>query len=160
MATGPTPSGSPAPDWRHHQSKPEAAGPSRSSGRGKHLVFLFALVLALISAVAAFFFYLRAWKAPEFQSFAIREYKSPLFPVNGFAYQDSQLLAKRFAQGDVDSFHNVQESTSVRRELDGLRKKTEGRVVVYLNALARRRDGKVFVLGADASPDRTDAWVP
>src|SRR5450631_1249240 len=100
MSPGQVPPGPPTPDWRHSLQKPEERSSPGGSGRGKKLVFLVALSLALLSAVVGFFFYLGSSKPAEFQSFAIREYKSPLFPVNSLAYQDSQLLAKRFSQGN------------------------------------------------------------
>src|SRR5262249_43891903 len=45
-------------------------------------------------------------------------------------------------------------------QLNRLRKNNEPRLVVHLSALARTQDDKIFILPADAHPDKPDTWLP
>lgn len=145
--------------WRE-SAAPAAGGAAPASGRGKKLVGLLAVLLALAGAVAALLFYVRNLAAPDVLSLAIREYQSPLLPPNALALQDSLVLEKRFAAGKVDRPYNVQRGDDILLALKELRKKTSAPVVVHISALARWSDGKVFLLGGDADPDRAASWVP
>src|SRR5262245_17314800 len=103
------PYGSSKPSWRTSAPAGAEGAPATAASRGKKLVGLLVLLLALAGAVAAMFLYLRGVSPPDFVSLAIREYKSPILPSNSFALQDSVLLEKRFAAGTVERPYNVQD---------------------------------------------------
>lgn len=134
-------------------------GAAPRAARVQKLVGLLALLLALLGAVAGLLFYLRGMTPPDLVTLPIREYQSPNWPVNPWVYQDSLVLETCLAAGNVDPGYKYQGHDLLLTKLRDLKKKTAGPVVVYLCALARWREGKVYVLAADAEPERLANWV-
>ncbi len=149
----------PAPPraWQRtgHAPKPLGTVPSTKPPVRSHLVRWVVVVIAcLIGIVGAFLYFVSGWTKPEFFSLTIREYTSPLLPINPLVYEDSRILSERFEKMTVE--YNAQDH--ILNVLGGLRTKQQP-LVVHLSALARWRDGKVYLLGSNADPDRTDTWV-
>ena len=163
MSQGQVPAdGAPRPKWRASALPAEAAPPA--SSRGKQLVASLAILLALLGATVLMLQFWGDAAPPYFLSLAIREYGSPVLPVNSLALQDADLLAKRFERGKVERPYNTQTGDGIRRALADLGQKSSTPVVVYLCALARCLGDKVYLLGSDADPDpdhiNNDTWVP
>ena len=153
----PRSSGPRAQDWRQRQS---AAG-VRSTGKtkGGKIFLLLAVMAGLAGTVIGLIFWLRPFHEPYFLSLAVTEYESFHYPCNAFARQDSDALLKLFSRSR--DAHGSQEGRRMKEELLKLAEHKDGPVVVYLSALAICVDGHVFVLAADAVPDRKDkdAWL-
>ena len=147
------------PSWRQGRAASVAPyrGPPRNS-RGRQLFWLVAALLALVSATVGLLLYLAGTALPEFLPLAVREYTSPVLANNAWALEDSKMLAARL--GDQGVAYSVQDSVRILHALDDLRKHDSKPVVVYLSALGRCKNGKVYLLGDDADPDRDDTWVP
>jgi hypothetical protein len=142
--------------WRGQPPPMEERKVAARQGRGRRLVGLLALFLAIAATVVGLFFSLRTVPAPVFQSLAIREYADGRLPVNAWAIQDGQLLEQRFG---AKNSYAAQTGAKIMAELGGLRQARREPVVLHVCALALVSSGKVFLLPGDADPERPGAWI-
>ncbi len=151
----------PAPGWRSGVGTEGADFGIGAVGPRKKMVGMLALVLAMVGALIALVFFLGDVKPADVLILAIREYKSPLLPANALAYQDGFLLEKSFGDGNVRWLYNVQDGEGIVREFKKLRDNSSRPQIVYLSALARVHQDRVYLLGGYANLDQIDSsWVP
>lgn len=160
---GPRPK-SPERRWQSTGPGP-ADGLDRGSRRRTLLFLLTGLFLVLVSSVVVWVLFIRFQSTPIFfLGIGISEYNARSLPVNAFVEDDIKRLVRRFPKGMHD--HPVTNSEKLlRNELkelkDGMPLKAlpETHLIVYFSALAVVRDGKVYVLPADADPDKPAQWL-
>jgi hypothetical protein len=151
----------PPPGWRSRTDAEGAGFVVGTVGPKKKMVGMLALLLALVGALVALVFFLGDVKPADVLILAIREYKSSLLPPNALAYQDGYLLEKSFGDGNVKWLYNVQDGEGIAREFKKLRDNSSRPQIVYLSALARVHQDRVYVLGGYANLDQIDSsWVP
>jgi hypothetical protein len=119
-----------------------------------------ATMLALAGALIGFLLYIRPYRPPAFLSLPITEYRDRRYPPNDFAQQDGEALLQRFhAEGNRLAF-NSQEGDLLQQEIRELSERKEKALVLHLSSLAICREGKVYLLPANADADRPETWLP
>lgn len=153
--------------WKTAQETGPAAAPSSREGvRRKRLYAVVAGMLALTAAIVALALLFQADKEPSFLSIPITEYRERFYPVNAFAEQDSDALAAvLLGRSGTDGrtkgkAYESQDKALLVQQLARLRSNKDSRLVVHLSALARTQNDEVFLLPADAHPDKPDTWLP
>ncbi len=153
--------------WKTVQETgPVAAPVSREAVRRKRLYGVVAGMLALAAAIVALALLFRSDREPSFLSIPITEYRERFYPVNAWAEQDSDalaavLLGRTGTDGRTQGkAYESQDKALLVQQLARLRSNKDSRVVVHLSALARTQNGEVFILPADAHPDKPDTWLP
>jgi hypothetical protein len=122
-------------------------------------------MLALGAAILALALLFRADREPFFLSIPITEYGQAFYPINAWAEQDSDALASMLApprseaKGRAKAYESQDKGLLVQ-QLNNLRNNKDGRVVVHLSSLARTHNDEVYILPADAHPDRPESWLP
>jgi hypothetical protein len=145
--------------WRPHAAAPGAkrSGPL---GRGKKIFALLAVMVALGGALVGFLLYVRLFHAPVFVSLPVTEYGDRRFRPNAFAQQDARALLKRFDGKGNDLAYDSQQGDLLKKKLGELSSRTESALVLHVSSLAVCREGKVYLLPADADPDHSETWLP
>src|SRR5262249_2997691 len=104
-------------------------------------------------------------REPFFLSIPITEYSQTFYPINAWAEQDSDTLASMLApprseaKGRAKAYESQDKGLLVQ-QLNNLRTNKDGRVVIHLSSLARTHNDEVYILPADAHPDRPESWLP
>jgi hypothetical protein len=125
------------------------------------IVVALAGMLALTGALAALVLLPSRWQEPFFLTLPITEYKERLYPVNFLVERDDDGLRQHFpASGQRSRAYESQEKELLLKELAALKNRKDHALVVYLSALARSKQGQVYLLPGDAHPDRPDTWLP
>jgi hypothetical protein len=117
-------------------------------------------MLALVGALVAWVLFLRVFRSPVFLTIPIVEYTDPHFPPNSLAEQDSDALLQCFEEGKRTKAFDNQQRDLLEKKLAEIRSLPDPAVVVHLSALARSKDGELFVLPADADADDPSTWLP
>jgi hypothetical protein len=112
---------------------------------------------ALLGVLVALLLLVRRSSPPAVRSIPVIRYH-PQFPVNTLARADSDALGEFFT--DFLQAADRQEGALLRRELEALRSRPAGGLVVHLPALARTDGDQVYLLPADSDPDDRRGWLP
>jgi hypothetical protein len=127
------------------------------SRRSRTIFLVLACMLALVGAIAAWFFFLRPFREPDILSIALTEYDTRYFPENAFAWKDANLLRDHFASGTTPFV--AQERRQLEQEIERLKTRKGSALVVHLCGFARTVNGKLYLLPADAPPTTSDRWL-
>ncbi|HEY1861978.1 MAG TPA: hypothetical protein VGG61_16570, partial [Gemmataceae bacterium] len=146
-------------DWRHKATTVSGSS-AGTSGRGKKMFALLAVILALGGAVVGLMFVIGTFHPPVFLSLPISEYRDRRFPPNPFADLDAKSLHAHIHGEGSEVAHNSQENDLLRQKLKDLSARNDRALVIHISSLALCQDGKVFLLPADADVDRPDTWLP
>jgi hypothetical protein len=141
-----------------HSTKPARRRPQRRIVSCSVTVTICAMLTVGIFVGAIL--YLTPFQSPVFLSLPISEYTDHRFPPNSFAQQDGHALLQRFPDKGRAIALNSQQGDLLRARLEQLGKRTDKTLVIQLSGLAICREGKVYVLPADADPDRPETWLP
>jgi hypothetical protein len=155
---------SPDRRWQSTQAGP-AGGLDRGSRRRTWLFLLTALFLTLVSAAIVWVLFIR-FQSTEvfFLAVGIGEYNARSLPVNPFAEDDIKRLVQRFPK-DMHKLSVTNSETLLRDKLKELKEglplkdRPETHLILYVSALAVVRADKVYVLPADADPDKQSQWI-
>jgi hypothetical protein len=107
----------------------------------------------LVGAAIGMVFWLKPVPPPDFRTLVVTEYVSPLFPALPFAENDANSLPGRHQ-------FERQQADRIRPALENLKLVDTETAVFYFRSLAALHDGRVYLLPADASPDRPADWLP
>ena len=146
-------------NWRAGEPATSAGRtPTGSSKRSKIIAILF-VMLALLGAIAAWFFYVRPVPEPYFEAIWIDEYRDTRIPVNAWADRDRTAL--RGVRWQETNAFTRQERHLLQGELSGLKTKGDRPIVMYLSAHALTgENGEIFLLPGDAKLDDSNSWLP
>lgn len=177
----PTPEASPAPAddaaaqavapplvrrWRALEAFADRRASYRETERQRYKQKIIFALLAAFMAIAGAFIGLISWLHPISGSYFvplwITEYESRLLPVNAQADPDRAALQNGgyFPYIDENAFAS-QEKHLLIQDLEALKDRTRGPVVVYLCAFACRGEGgRVTLLPADAATSQARSRLP
>lgn len=140
--------------WRAEE--PQSA--SRLSSRNKLMFRVLTVIMALAGALVGLFFYLTPFPVPVFLTIPVTQYDDLHFPVNPQVNEDSTDLENCFP-GTPSGF-TMQEKSLLVRELSKKAVEKSRALVVHLAAHGLVRQGRVYLLPADADPDEATTWLP
>lgn len=144
---------SPQPRRGWHKELPRSTKTPGSGWLWK-VVWLTALFLVLAGIVIGIVAFLpKPFTVPFFVTLSLSAYEDPALPAPPFAQRDAEALFQAFSPQEVDRPSTSQLEESFTRELDRLRSRNDPSLVVYLCALARVKEGQVYVLPGDARLD-------
>jgi hypothetical protein len=134
--------------------------PAKSTGRGKQIFGVLAVMVALAGAVAGIVYWLRPAPRPYFVPLFIPEYTQKQVPVNFQAETDRRALEEGNYFEHQSTFGS-QERDSFMGQLAGLKSRpSSDAVVLYVCAFARASEkGEVLLLPGNFNPDDSQTAV-
>jgi hypothetical protein len=141
--------------WRHGTAP---GGAAARPNRGPLRAFVLITLLAVAGTILGLSLWPRAPVLPRFLTVPICQYRDRAWPPNPWAERDCDLLRACFADDPENGFDH-QERNRFLSFLDKLAGEAKAPVVLHLTALARVRDGTVYVLPGDAVTGDITTWV-
>jgi hypothetical protein len=148
------------PTLRRWHESPDGSTSAKTASYGTRAFRLLIVMMALAGAIAAWLFLFRGFEPPIFLTIPVTQYPVD-WPTNPLANRDSDLLLEHF-RGDTNKqkTYASQTRSKMEQELRDLRNLPgKNGQVVHLCANARAREGKVYLLPADANPDTPSTWI-
>src|SRR5437763_4082341 len=151
--------------WRGAQASGTPASSAsyqagKSTGRGKQIFGVLAVMVALAGAAAGIVYWLRPAPRPYFVPLFIPEYTPKQIPINSQAEADRRALEEGNYFEHKSTFGS-QEKDSFMSQLAGLKSRpSSDAVVLYVCAFARASDkGEVLLLPGNFNPDDSQTAV-
>src|SRR5262249_39742582 len=139
-------------NWRAGEPATSAGRTPTGSSKRRQIIAILFVMLALLGAIAAWFFYVHPVPEPYFEAIWIDEYRDTRIPVNAWADRDRTAL--RGVRWQETNAFTRQERHLLQGELSGLKTKGDRPIVMYLSAHALTGDnGEILLLPGDASAD-------
>jgi hypothetical protein len=141
--------------WQAARRSPLNGRPA--AHRSRTIFVLLAVMLALVGGLVAWLFLVQPFREPAFLTIPITEYRSLTFPTNNFAWQDGEGLRRHFAEGKTA--FDSQDAPQLQEELNKLRQRDTGAVVLHLCGFVRTHKDRVYLLAGGATPVYGSGWL-